>query len=109
MATEAREPARKREPKPKPTDVTIRRAPRIGRFIIFGGALGAVGTFVATMLFPADPSVGYLALFGYFALYGIPAGVAAGALAALILERRSVRTATAATAELTSEENDLSK
>ncbi len=73
--------------------VTIRRAPKIGAFLAVGGVLGALGTLVLTSLFPSDPSVGFVALFAYFCLYGIPAGVLLGALLALTLDRRSARRA----------------
>lgn len=78
--------------------VTIRRVPKYPIFIILGGALGAIVTLVLTMSQPADPSVGYAALFGYFLLFGVPAGVVVGALVALVLDvvsRRRARTATA--------------
>ena len=80
------------------TEVTIRRAPKVPVFLIFGGALGAIVTLVLTMLQPADPNVGYAALFGYFLLYGLPAGVALGGIVAIVLDvisRRRVHTATA--------------
>ncbi len=54
---------------------------------------GALVTLVLTSLFPVDPSVGFVALFAYFCLYGIPAGVLLGALLALVLDRRSAKRA----------------
>ena len=81
--------------KPTETEVTIRRAPKVPVFLILGGALGSIVTLVLTMLQPADPNVGYAALFGYFLLYGLPAGVLLGALVAIVLDivsRRSIRT-----------------
>ena len=50
-------------------------------------------------LFPSDPNVGFIALFAYFCLYGIPAGVVLGALVALILDRRSSKRARTVAAE----------
>ena len=79
-------------------DVRIRRVPKYATFIILGGAVGAVVTLVLTMSQPADPNVGYGALFGYFLLFGVPAGVLLGALLALVLDlvgRRRARTVTA--------------
>ena len=81
--------------------VRIRRAPKYATFIILGGALGAIVTLILTMSQPADPNVGYGALFGYFLLYGIPAGVALGAVVALILDARSRRHARTVEAEHT--------
>ena len=73
------------------SEVSIRRAPRIGVFLVLGAVLGAVVTLVLTSLFEADPSVGFLASFAYFCLYGIPAGVLLGGLIALVLDRVSIR------------------
>ena len=53
------------------------------------------------MLQPADPNVGYAALFGYFLLYGLPAGVLLGALVAITLDAISRRTAKRGVAEQT--------
>ena len=72
-------------------EARIRRAPRLGRFLFLGGVVGLLGTLIATSLFPADPNVGFAALFGYFALYGVPIGVALGAMLALVLDRISLR------------------
>ncbi len=83
------------------TQVTIRRAPKYPIFLILGGALGATATLVLTMLQPADPNVGFAALFGYFLLYGLPAGVLLGALVALVLDVVSRRTAKLGVAERT--------
>ena len=83
------------------TEVTIRRAPKVGVFLILGGAVGAVVTLVLTMLQPDDAKVGYAALLGYFLLFGIPAGVTVGALVALVLDRVSRRRAKTAIAEHT--------
>jgi len=75
------------------SEVSIRRAPRIGVFLVLGAVLGALVTLILTSLFPADPSVGFLASFAYFCLYGIPAGVLLGGLVALVLDRISIRRA----------------
>ena len=83
------------------TEVTIRRAPKFSVFLILGGALGAIVTLVLTMSQPADPEVGYSALFGYFLLFGLPAGVLLGALVAILLDLISKRRAKHVTAELT--------
>lgn len=75
----------------------MRRAPKYGRFAIIGGALGAIATLALTSLYPPDPAVGFWALFAYFALFGIPAGVVVGSVLAIILDavsRRRARTVT---------------
>ncbi|CAN5315945.1 hypothetical protein BH09ACT1_BH09ACT1_00420 [soil metagenome] len=82
-------------------DVRIRRAPKIPVFLVLGGVVGAVVTLIVTALFPADPSVGFAALYGYFVLYGIPIGVVLGAIVAFGFDRASERRAANVTAELT--------
>ena len=67
-------------------EVRVRRAPKVPAFLIVGGGLGAIATYILTSLYPADPLIGFGALFAYFALFGIPAGVVLGALIALILD-----------------------
>lgn len=86
------------------SEVSIRRAPKIGVFLIVGAMLGALVTLVLTSLFEPDPNVGFAASYAYFCLYGIPAGVALGALVALLLDwrsRRRARTVTVAHDEVT--------
>jgi hypothetical protein len=85
---------------PASTDeVRIRRAPKLSAFMIVGGGLGAIVTFVLTNLFPVDPQVGFAALFGYFALYGVTAGVLVGALIALVIDRVGLSRARSVTVE----------
>lgn len=69
--------------------VTVRRAPRIGAFLVVGGFLGFLATLILTSLFESDPNVGFSALLAYFSLYGITAGVLVGAIVAVVLDRRS--------------------
>jgi hypothetical protein len=87
------------QPQHQSADVRVRRAPKFGAFMVVGGGLGAIVTLILTSLFPSDPSVGFIALFAYFSLYGIPAGVVIGALIALILDRRSSKRAKTVAAE----------
>lgn len=67
----------------------IRRAPKLAPFVLLGAAVGLIGTLIATSLFPADPTVGFSVLAGYFSLYGVTAGIAVGVLWWLVLDRRS--------------------
>jgi hypothetical protein len=83
------------------TEVRIRRAPRIPVFLILGALLGFIVTLALTSSFPTDPTVGFPATFGYFLLYGIPAGVVLGALVAIVLDRVSVRRAKTVSVEHT--------
>ena len=73
--------------------VTVRRAPRIGAFLVVGGFLGFLSTLIATSLFEADPGVGFAASLAYFSLYGVSGGVLIGALLAVAVDRRSRRRA----------------
>ncbi|WP_166880338.1 hypothetical protein [Salinibacterium sp. ZJ450] len=79
--------------------VRVRRAPKIPVFLIAGGGLGAVVTFIVTALYPTDPNIGFGTLFGYFLIFGIPAGVVVGAVVALLLDRRASKHAQAVDAE----------
>lgn len=81
-------------------EVRLRRAPRLPVFLVAGALLGAIVTLMITSLSDADPKVGFAASYGYFCLYGVPAGIALGAVAGLLLDRRSVRRARTVTAGL---------
>ena len=94
--------------KPEVDQVTVRRAPRFPAFLIGGGGLGAVVTLVLTAIFPTDQAVGFVALFGYFSLFGIPGGVLLGAVLAIALDRRSTRRAKTVAVEVTAEADGLS-
>ena len=83
------------------TEVTVRRIPRYSRFLIIGAGLGAVATFILTASFPSDPKVGFGALFGYFLLFGVPAGAVIGAVAAILLDIGLTRRARTGLAERT--------
>ena len=76
--------------------VTIRRSPRLAAFVVVFGVLGFVGTLVVTGLFQADPSIGFVALFAYFSLYGISGSIAVGIVLWLIMDMRSKRRLTEA-------------
>lgn len=83
--------------------VTVRRAPKIPAFLIVGGGVGAIVTFILTSLFPVDPLVGFGPLFAYFSLFGVTAGVLLGAILALIVDRRSKKRAKEGEAEFVTE------
>ncbi len=75
------------------TEMRIRRAPRMSVFLILGALLGFIVTLILTASFPTDPQLGFPATFGYFLLYGVPAGVVIGAVVGVILDRASSRRA----------------
>lgn len=82
------------------TEVRVRRAPRLPVFLLLGAVLGAIATLLVTATVGhVDARVGFAATFGYFCLYGVPAGVVVGAIVGLLLDRRSVRRARVVTAE----------
>ena len=89
------------------SEVSIRRAPKVGVFLVLGAVLGLIVTLILTSLFKADPTVGFLASFAYFCLFGIPAGLLLGALVALVLDvvsTRRARTVTVARDEMSDPE-----
>jgi hypothetical protein len=73
--------------------VTVRRAPKLGVFLVVGAVLGALVTLLLTSLYPADPNVGFAASYAYFLVYGIPLGLLLGALVGLAADRISRRRA----------------
>lgn len=81
--------------------VKVRRAPKYPAFIIVGGGIGAIVSLILTSLFPVDPETGFAATYGYFALFGVTAGVTVGAVAAIIIDRVTLRRARTVNAELT--------
>ncbi|WP_349899852.1 hypothetical protein [Parafrigoribacterium soli] len=87
------------------TQVTIRRAPKIPVFLVLGALVGLLGTLIVTALQPADPAIGFAALFGYFCVYGVPFGVVIGGVIAVLFDRASTRRAKTLPAERTTVEN----
>jgi hypothetical protein len=92
----------------EPSEVRIRRAPKLGVFLILGALAGMLATLILTSLYPADPAVGFAATFGYFLLFGVPAGLVVGAAIGLILDRVSLRRVRTVTVEreVVGEESD---
>jgi MFS family permease len=86
------------------TAVSVRRAPRFGTFVVAGALLGVVVALILTLSFEVDPAVGFASTFGFFALFGIVAGIAIGAVVALLLDAVSRRRARSVDAQLTSVE-----
>jgi hypothetical protein len=80
-------------------EVTVRRAPKFSVFLLTGGALGVLVSFILTSLFPFDPSAGVASTYGYFALWGVTFGAALGAVVAIVVDRVSLRRARTLQAE----------
>jgi uncharacterized membrane protein YbhN (UPF0104 family) len=76
------------------SEVSIRRAPRLARFLILGAGLGAVVAFVLTALAPPEKDAGFGTVFGFLLVIAVPVGIAIGAGVAVLLDRRSSRRAT---------------
>ncbi|HWH26683.1 MAG TPA: potassium transporter Trk [Pseudolysinimonas sp.] len=79
----------------QPTEVRVRRAPKLGIFLLLGALFGVLGTLVLTSLFPVDPRIGFGATFGYLLLFGVPIGVVLAAVVGLVIDgisRRRART-----------------
>lgn len=73
-----------------PVEVTLRRAPKVGRFMAMGLLLGGIVSFVLAII-----SVGWSELttsntFWLTLLWTAPLGLGLGALVAFLLDRRSV-------------------
>jgi hypothetical protein len=81
-------------------EVRLRRAPRLPIFLVLGAVLGAIVTLIVTASTPADPKIGFAATYGYFCVFGVPAGIVLGALVGLVLDRVSIRRARIVDAEL---------
>ncbi|MFT6973431.1 MAG: hypothetical protein ACJAV4_000660 [Pontimonas sp.] len=74
---------------PEPVDrqkVRVRRSPKLSAFVAVFGLLGFFGTLILTGLFPSDPSIGFVALFAYFALYGVTGTIGLGMIVWLVLD-----------------------
>ena len=78
---------------------SLRRSPKFSAFVAVSAVLGFFITLILTSLFPADPALGFGALFAYFALYGVTGTVALGIVLWLVLDLRSRRRAVDVTIE----------
>ncbi|MCZ9883051.1 hypothetical protein [Arthrobacter sp. B2a2-09] len=76
---------------PERRGITVRRAPKFVPFMGLGGVLGIiVAAFVAYGI-PGDESFDTGAVFGFFLVSFAAGGVLLGAIAALVLDKVSVR------------------
>lgn len=84
-------------------EVTIRRAPKFGVFIVGGAVLGFIATLVVVSLTmnldgqQEESSFG--SLVGYFSLWGVTIGAFVGAVVAVVFDRVFARRAARLTAE----------
>ena len=74
-------------------EVTVRRSPRYGRFMIVGVVIFAIVAFVLAYGLPRQGNYNPSQVFGYLLLVGIVLGVTLGGLVALALDRSAARSA----------------
>ncbi|MBG6059646.1 hypothetical protein RCH16_001996 [Cryobacterium sp. MP_M5] len=76
------------------TRVTMRRSPRYLNFMILGAVVGAILALVLTVSFPGNAEFAPSQVFGFLLLAGVVAGVTVGAVAAMVVDRVTGRSAT---------------
>jgi hypothetical protein len=84
---------------PERREVTVRRAPKYVPFLILGGLVGVAVAAIIAYALPGDEGYDASSVFGFFMVLCAAGGVILGALAALILDRISVRRAERAVVE----------
>lgn len=72
-------------------EVTVRRAPKYVPFLILGGLVGVVVAALVAYGLPGDESFDRGSVFGFFLVMFGAGGALLGAVAALLLDRRSVK------------------
>jgi hypothetical protein len=78
---------------PERREITVRRAPKYVPFLVLGGLAGFAAAAVIAFALPGDASYDRGAVYGFFMVPCAAAGVILGAIAALVLDRASVRRA----------------
>ncbi|MFH5878853.1 hypothetical protein [Arthrobacter sp. NA-172] len=76
---------------PERRGITVRRAPKFVPFLVLGGVVGIIAAAFVAYGIPGDASFDIGAVFGFFLVAFAAGGVLLGAMAALILDRVSVR------------------
>ncbi|GAB2762831.1 hypothetical protein [Sinomonas soli] len=84
---------------PSQRHISVRRAPKYVPFLVAGGLLGVIAAAVTSFAEPAPQNYTQGSVFGYFMVLFAAGGVLLGGLAALILDRVSLRRAERATLE----------
>lgn len=86
-----------------PDEVTIRRAPKFGVFIVGGAVLGFLATLVVVALTMnlggQRDQTSFGSLVGYFSLWGVTIGAFVGAVVAVVFDRVYARQSARLTAE----------
>ena len=89
---------------PERRGITIRRAPRFVPFMALGVVIGFVAALFVAYTGPEDPQYTREAVLGFFTVMFALPGVALGSVAALILDRISVRRSEHAVVEAADDE-----
>lgn len=91
---------------PERRGITVRRAPKFVPFLALGGVVGIiVAAFVAYGI-PGDASFDTGAVFGFFLVAFAAGGVLLGSIAALVLDKVSVRRSRRAVVESVPDSNE---
>lgn len=90
-------------PTPERREITVRRAPKYVPFLILGGIVGIAAAAVIAYALPGDAGYDRGAVFGFFMVLCGAGGVILGAIAALVLDRLSVKRAQHAVVEAAAE------
>jgi hypothetical protein len=97
MSSDQPTPERREIPEPGETperrEITVRRAPKYVPFLVLGGLVGFAAAAVIAYALPGDAGYDRGAVYGFFMVPCAAAGVILGAIAALVLDRASVRRA----------------
>lgn len=80
-------------------ELTFRRAPKYVPFMIAGAVAGAIVAGILTLVSPGVEQFTAGSIFGFFAVLLMLPGIGLGAVAALAIDRRSVRHARTAVVE----------
>ncbi|MGY3564366.1 hypothetical protein [Sinomonas sp. RB5] len=84
---------------PSQRQISVRRAPKYVPFLVAGGVLGVIVAAITSYAEPAPQNYTQGSVFGYFLVLFAAGGVLLGGLAALVLDRVSLRRARRATVE----------
>lgn len=93
------DPTPERRDTPERRGITVRRAPKYVPFLILGGLVGIAVAAIIAYALPASASYDPGTVFGFFMVLCGAGGVILGAIAALALDRLSVKRAEHAVVE----------
>ncbi|MBB6405196.1 hypothetical protein [Arthrobacter sp. AZCC_0090] len=91
---------------PERRGITVRRAPKFVPFLALGGVAGIIAAAFVAYGLPGDASFDRGAVFGFFLVAFAAGGVLLGAVAALVLDKVSVRRAQRAVVESVPDSNE---